>query len=825
MKNELIKIFKPTPKTLTLNDIKDALGYKNITKAERQHIDKNLQKLELDGKVYYDFINNCYYIFPSNFFVSKIYRINDGVITFGVNGKYEKAKLNNNEAKKKDFIVVKKENDSYKLVKIIGKPEELENIEDLEKIYSLFNPYSASFTFKELLKMTKSSEDELNNVLKELENEGILYLDNEDEHYKTMPSNYFVTTAEATRKGFYNVTLNGIIYNLPLESTNGILPFDKVLLKKEGKNISLVKIIKRTLPDVVCEVVDEKTIKVVGNTNINIRCTEEFFKNLHLPIGTRFIGSVDENEINNIYNIHFNKVIGHKYQVNAEQEAIVINNGFKVHYSKEEDNQAYKTKTTVTEEDKIGRVDLTNRKIFTIDGAGTKDMDDAVSITKKDNGNYLLDVHISHVSHYIPINSPLFLRAVHNTTSVYLANKVVHMLHPQISNGICSLNPNEERLTKTYQMEIDPRGNIVDFNYFDSVIKSRKKMTYEECNEIFENNKIPDGYEDYVNDLLLMQELAQIIENRRRENGCLDFGNKEIEFILDDEDKIIGVTTRSQGPAEKLIENFMVVTNEALAEFMYNLGIEFVYRNHEIPYDDKVKETVKLITQIGYKVDSIKNGDDPHVIQRIIDSLSTKEEFFILSSLLLRSMQKAYFSTENKGHYGLALNAYSQTTSPIRRLMDLIIEYILDNLDKILDGTINMDKLKSTLNSLCQRASMMERCADKAEYESNKLNMIDYVLKHQDLEYTAYIQDITPRYMVIKTKELIEGIVYFEDILDGFYEYNPECRWLENPHTKHRITIGSKLNLQFKEADREYRILKFYATTLTKENILARKKD
>ena len=177
MKNELIKIFKPTPKTLTLNDIKDALGYKNITKAERQHIDKNLQKLELDGKVYYDFINNCYYIFPSNFFVSKIYKINDGVITFGVNGKYEKAKLNNNEAKKKDFIVVKKENDSYKLVKIIGKPEELENIEDLEKIYSLFNPYSASFTFKELLKMTKSNEDELNNVLKELENEGILYLD------------------------------------------------------------------------------------------------------------------------------------------------------------------------------------------------------------------------------------------------------------------------------------------------------------------------------------------------------------------------------------------------------------------------------------------------------------------------------------------------------------------------------------------------------------------------------------------------------------------------------------------------------------------------
>ncbi len=270
------------------------------------------------------------------------------------------------------------------------------------------------------------------------------------------------------------------------------------------------------------------------------------------------------------------------------------------------------------------------------------------------------------------------MRACHNTTSVYLIDSVNHMLNPQISNGICSLNPNVERLTKTYQIEINPKGEIVDFTFFDSVIKSKKKkMTYEDCNEIFENNVVPDGYEPFVNDLLLMQELAQIIENRRKENGALDFGNSEIEFILDDDGTIFDVTHRHQGPAEKLIENFMVVTNEALAEYMYNLGIEFVYRNHEIPYDDKVKEVVKLITSMGYRVDAIENSDDPHVMQAVINSLNSKEEFFILSSLLLRSMQKAYFSTENKGHYGLALNAYSQTTSPIRRrLMDLIIEYI-----------------------------------------------------------------------------------------------------------------------------------------------------
>lgn len=827
MKKTLIEIFKPNPKSLTLNDIKNALGYKTITNVQKRHIVKNLLKLELDGKIYYDFVNNCYYVFPSNFFISKVNKITDNKMIFAINGEFQEVDIKNNEVRKKDYIIVRKENDGYKLVKVIGKVQELDSVDDLERIYNLFNPYSVSYTFKELLKITKVDEKELHSALEELENEGIAYYDPENNAYKTMPSNYFVTTAEVTRKNFYIVNFNGIMYTLPYENTTGILPYDKVLLKKEKKNISLVKIIKRANSEIVCEVLEDGKIKMVGNTNIKVKCTEEKFSKLKLPIGTRFLGKISAEQFNNYYNINFIEVLGHKNDVNAELEAINYNNGFKVRYSKEETDQVYGLPTEVTEEDKKGRVDLTDENIVTIDGAHTKDMDDAVGITKKPNGNYLLKVSISHVSRYIKYNSPLFMRACHNTTSVYLIDSVNHMLHPQISNGICSLNPNVERLTKTYRIEINPKGEIVDFTFFDSVIKSKKKMTYEDCNEIFENNVVPEGYEPFVNDLLLMQELAQIIENRRKENGALDFGNNEIEFILDDEGNIVDVTQRHQGPAEKLIENFMVITNEALAEYMYNLGIEFVYRNHEIPYDDKVKEVVKLITSMGYRVDAIENSDDPHVMQSVINSLNSKEEFFILSSLLLKSMQKAYFSTENKGHYALASKAYSQTTSPIRRLMDLIIEYILDNIDKIYDETIDMDELKISLNSLCERASMMERCADKAEYEANKLYMIDYVLKRQDMEFVGYIQEITPRYMVVKTKELIEGIVYFDDILNGNYVYNPDCKWLENTSTRHRLIIGSKLKLHFKEANREYRILKFNAevNTLEKELTLTRTKN
>ncbi len=813
MKNILTEIFKPNPKSLTLNEIKDSLGYKKITNAQKRHIVKNLLKLELDGKIYYDFVNNCYYVFPSNFYVSKINKNVDGVITFGINGKLEEVKTNNKDAKKKDYIIVKKINDGYKLVKVIGKAYELENEEDLEKIYSLFNPHSASYTFKQLLWITKSNEDELKKVLEELENEGVAYFDKEDDTYKTMPSNYFVATVEVSKKNNYKVNFNGINYTLSYENAKGILPFDKVLLKKDNKNITVVKIIKRANPNVVCEVLENGCIKVVGNSNINIVCNEKKFKDLNLPVGTRFLASVSNAIENGYYDVHFLSILSHKNDLNAELEAITYNNGFKVRYTEDEINQAYSLPTEVSKEDMVGRVDLTDENIFTIDGENTKDMDDAVCVKKLDDGCYELLVSIAAVSHYIKINSPLFKRAAYNTTSVYLINSVNHMLHPQVSNGICSLNPDVLRLAKTYKIKINSKGNIVDYSFFDSVIKSKKKMSYEKCNMILEENIIPEGYEKFVDDLLIMQELAQIIENRRVKNGALDFGNNEIEFVLDDDGKIKDVVKRKQKTAEKLIENFMVITNEGTAEYMYNLGLEFVYRNHEIPYDDKVKETINLIKSMGYKINALSSSNDPHVMQTVINSLNSKEEFFILSSLLLRSMQKAYFSTENKGHYGLALHAYSQTTSPIRRLMDLMIEYILDNIDKIYDGSINISELKTKLNSLCQRASMMERCADKAEYEANKLYMIDYVIQNKDALYEGYVQEITPRYMIVKTKELIEGVVYFEDIKDGVYKYNPDCKWLENVYTKNKITIGSKVSLFFKDANREFRILRFNAHT------------
>lgn len=822
MKKKLTELFDISKEKLTISDISEKLGYRQITNNQKKYIAKLLLKLELDGKVYYDNINNYYCPFPSDFFVVKLQDKNNKEITFKINDSIEKININNTNIEKDDYIIVKKIKKGYKLIKVIGKEPEINKSKEIDEIYSLFDPYKKTYTIQELIKKTNGTSEEIEKIMEELEEENIAYFNNKEGVYQKMPEDFYVCTAEITRQGYYKINISNKIYTLPKEKLNGVLSFDKVLLQKANNEITLVKIIKRENPNIVCEVLENNQIKAVGTSNINIKCTNNRFKDLKLPIGTRFLAKLSNEEKENYYNIEFINVIGHKNDLNAELISIAYNNGFKVHYNEEEEKEAYSLPTKVCEDEKKKRVDLTKEVIFTIDGANTKDMDDAVSIKKLPNGNYELMVSIADVSHYIKYNSPLFLRAIYNTTSLYLIDQVNHMLHPQISNGICSLNPGEERLTKTYKMQIDNEGNVIDFTFFNSVIKSQKKMTYEDCNKIFEKGTIPDDYKPFVNDLQTMKELAQIIAKRRNTNGALDFGNNEIEFDLDDKGIITGVTNRKQGQSEKIIENFMIITNESIAEYMYNLGIEFIYRNHEIPMDEKVEETIKLIKNMGYKLNILSDCNNPHVIQNVINSLQSKEEFFIISSLLIKSMPKAYYSTYNKGHYGLALNAYSQTTSPIRRIMDLMIEYIIDNLDNIYSGTINMDEIKTYLNGLCKRASMMERAADKAEYEANKLYMIDYVINNHNTEFIGYVQKITPNYIVVKTKELIEGIIEPNDIIDGTYIYNPDNKSFDSTNNKEQINIGTKLTLNFKEANREYRILKFSAQ---KENLtLTRKK-
>ena len=730
-------------------------------------------------------------------------------------------------------------------------------------LIEIFKPTPIELTLEELEKklygriIAGKTKENILNDLKLLELEGKIFYDTRNNTYKTFPSNFFITKVTSVKDNEFYFKINTKEYNLP--NKNSLKKKDTIILEKVNNRFKFIKAIpnieleKSNDYDTIADLFD------AYNKSYSLNTLAKLIKTDDLKTLQNTLTSLEEQG-----KVYFNED-ENKYQPFPKQYKIVtIETGKKGFYYVRNKDSIYPLK----DEETIGILpfdkvileknsdgfniikvlkrnnpniicEVTEKGIRVVGNnnikvrcnekefkelklpVGTRIL---VKIGTKDN-KYILTVPIAHVSHYIPYNSPLWIRASKNTTSLYLANHVLHMLHPIISNGICSLNPNVERLAKTYRMTINEKGYVENLEIFDSVIKSKKKMTYEDVNQIFYENTVPEGYEPFLKDLSLLQELSHIIENRRIKNGSLEFDSKEIEF-LETEDSL-NLSAKTQKEAEKIIANCMIITNEAIADYTLNLCLISIYRNHEIPMDEKLRVTLKLIKSIGYKIECLKDTTDPHVLQKIINSLSTKEEFFILSSLLLRSMQKAYYSTDNRGHYGLALEGYSQVTSPIRRFMDLIIEYILDNIEIMLDPSFDVENFKNELEEYAKRASIMERCADKAEYEANKLYMVKYVKEHFDETFEGFIQDITPRGLIIKTKELIEGIIFFEDLDDGLYTYNKECRWLEHKNNNKKIMIGTKLLLTPKQLDEEFRIIYFNGNSnyLSKEQTLTRKKD
>ena len=483
MKNMLIEIFKPTPIELTLEELEKKLYGRIIAGKTKENILNDLKLLELEGKIFYDARNNTYKTFPSNFFITKVTSVKENEFYFRINTK-EYNLPNKNSLKKKDTIILERVHNRFKFIKAIPNIE-LEKSNDYDRIVDLFDAYNKSYSLHALAKIIKTNDlTTLQNTLTSLEEQGKVYFNEDENKYQPFPKQYKIVTIETGKKGFYYIRNKDSIYPLKDEETIGILPFDKVILEKNNDGFNIVKVLKRKNPRIICEVT-EKGIRVVGNNNTKVRCNEKEFKELKLPVGTRILVKIGTKETNKVYDVSFIEVTGHKNDLTSELEAIACNNGFITRYTKEELEQINSIPKEVFEEDKIGRIDLTNETIFTIDGANTKDMDDAVGITKTKDNKYILTVPIAHVSHYIPYNSPLWIRASKNTTSLYLANHVLHMLHPFISNGICSLNPNVERLAKTYRMTINENGYVENLEIFDSVIISIYKMSYEDVIQIF----------------------------------------------------------------------------------------------------------------------------------------------------------------------------------------------------------------------------------------------------------------------------------------------------------------------------------------------------
>ncbi len=450
----------------------------------------------------------------------------------------------------------------------------------------------------------------------------------------------------------------------------------------------------------------------------------------------------------------------------------------------------------ISEKDMENRVDLRHLKTFTIDGIDAKDLDDAISIEMLDNGNYFLGVHIADVSHYVEENSILDKEAYNRGNSVYLIDRVVPMLPKELSNGICSLNPNEDRLTLSVMMEINKDGNVVDHRIQESVINSKARLVYDDVSDYLENDdeEAKEKLKDLLEELNYMKNLMNILYEKRERRGSIDFDFPETMIILDNDGIPIDVKKIDRRIANRMIEEFMLVTNETVAEEFYWAEIPFLYRIHEEPNEEKINIFSKFIHNLGY---NLKGKEiHPKELQLLTKEIKGKKEEMVISTLLLRSLKKAKYSSEADIHFGLASKYYSHFTAPIRRYPDLVIHRIIK---EYLKGKLSLNKqdiLEAKLPEIADHTSMTERRAEEAEREVEDLKKAQYMSKRIGNTYEGIISSLTSFGMFVQLENTIEGLVHFNNMLDDYYHFDEENYYLIGERTKKKYRIGDVVKIE-----------------------------
>ena len=462
----------------------------------------------------------------------------------------------------------------------------------------------------------------------------------------------------------------------------------------------------------------------------------------------------------------------------------------------------------VLEEEYQGRKDLREEEIFTIDGDDTKDIDDAISLKQTPDG-YELGVHIADVSHYVQEGTALDSEALERGTSVYLVDRVIPMLPHELSNGICSLNPNVDSLTISCVMQFDWNGNMTSYDIFPSVIKSRKQMTYHCVNQILEKNEVPNGYEPFVETLKKMRDFSQILRKVKHARGAIDFDIDEAKILVDENCVPTEIKLRNRGTGEKLIEDFMIAANECVASHIFYMNLPFIYRIHESPKEEKIKEFLNFVSTLGYHVEGKVKDNHPKTIQKILQSLEDKKEYKILASLMLRSMQKAIYSKDNVGHFGLASRCYTHFTSPIRRYPDTTVHRLLHTY--LFDQNLSSHTLhtyEEKLIYIAEHSSMKERASVDCEREVEDMKMAEYMEQHIGEEFEGMISSVMSFGLFVELDNLIEGLVPIKDMND-FFHYDEERMTLtgEKSHIEYRI--GERLVVKVVRASKEEKQIDF----------------
>ena len=682
----------------------------------------------------------------------------------------------------------------------------------LEFIKSTNTVYNVKSLYKEF-----GSKELVRNVLDNLEQNGDIVITANGKVLDFLKSGLKKGKFIANKKGYGFVEFDKEeedIY-IPKESVLNVIDGDIVVIevakvnKGEKPYGRIFKVIKRNKDYLVGEI-------VIENDNYYVLPDNDIYKfkvlipkeeTNSLVEGMKVLVKVIDNKNSNIYHGSIEKVIGHKDDPLIDVLAVAYDNGFYLEDSIEVKKQLEQIPSIVTEEEIVNRKDLREEEIFTIDGSDTKDIDDAISIKKEANGNYILGVHIADVTYYFKENSPLDNSAYDKATSVYLTNYVLPMLPHQLSNGICSLNEGVDRLTITCEVKFDNNANIIDYDIYESVINSKKKMTYESVNRLLEENIVDEGYEDYVSSLKLMNELSSKIRKNKVKRGYIEFLSDEIKIIVDEYGIPIDIHQKEQKTGEKLIEDFMIVANESVATRIKDMGLPNIYRIHEKPKIEKIKEFLGYVTSLGYKLTGDFSKLEPKDIQNMLEQLKDKKEFAILSDMLLRCMQKAIYSNENIGHFGLASPCYTHFTSPIRRYPDEIVHRLLRKyLFKHDYSNESMDNLESKIAMQAEHSSIMERKAVECEREVNDMKMAEYMESHIGEEFDGTIVGVKNFGMFVKLTNLVEGAVSIRD-LGNYFTYDEKGHTLRGGNKIYKL--GDSVRIRVKAASKDARRIDF----------------
>ncbi len=675
-----------------------------------------------------------------------------------------------------------------------------------EKVLEIISNHNKALSYDEILEKLDDNEipylaEVLNKLVKDLK----VRFTKKGKFVKFDDNSQKIGIFAGNRKGFGFVIIDGESkdYFIPRNNVNGAVDGDEVVIKvlDEGKHEATVeRVNKRNLNNLLVGEFykkDDKNFLKLDNEKLNILVEIKEEDSMGAVSGHKVVVKIENKiEKSNYYQGKVIRILGHKDDPGVDILSIAarynINDVFSDEVLAELDN----IPDEVAKNDLKGRRDLTGEVIFTIDGDDTKDIDDAVSIKKLENGNYLLGVHIADVSHYVKEGTALGDEAYARGTSSYLANTVIPMLPHKLSNGICSLNPNVVRLAISCIMEFDSNGKIVDSDIFESYIKSRKQMTYKCVNKILVDNVVPEGYEEFEADLRLMNELSHIIRKRKIEKGYLDFDVPEAKIITDENGKAIDIQKRIQSEGENLIEDFMISANETVASTISYMDLPFIYRVHGTPDQDKIKNFLHFVSVLGYKVNANVKSITPKTIQNILSQLKDKKEYNILSAMLLRSMQKAVYDNVNIGHFGLASKFYTHFTSPIRRYPDLTVHRLLRTYlfnHSIDNQTVNY--YSTELPVIAKHSSEREQAATQCERDVDDMKMAEYMEGHIGESFKGVISTVTNYGIYVELDNLVEGMIKIDALDDDYYFYDESSFSLIGRRSKKKYMLGDKINI------------------------------